>query len=99
MMDGVPFFKFVCALVFVLGLMLLVAWALKRFGVAGAVAAAAPGKKRLSVIEYLPLDHRRRLALVRCDGQAHLLLLGAAGETVVATHLPLSPGDEHEAKI
>ncbi len=45
--------------------------------------AGGPGK-RLSVIESLPLDPRRRLILVRCDGLDHLLLLSPHGDRAIA---------------
>jgi hypothetical protein len=46
--------------------------------------ARAPGAaRRLTVVESLMLDPRRRLVLIRADGREHLLLLGATSETVV----------------
>ncbi len=68
----------------VLGLILLAAWAVRRFGLTGiAAATGAGGQKRLSVVEVRPLDARRQLVLVRRDDVEHLLILSAAGETLV----------------
>jgi flagellar protein FliO/FliZ len=45
--------------------------------------AGGPGK-RLALVETLPLDPRRRLILVRCDGRDHLLLLSPHGDRAIA---------------
>jgi flagellar protein FliO/FliZ len=90
-MDNVLLLKFFSAFVFVISLMLLLSWAMKRLGVPGTMVRSA-GKRRLRVVEYLPLDHRRRLALVRCDDREHLLLLGPQGEIVVKADIP-APAD------
>ena len=41
------------------------------------------GRRRLAVQEVLPLDPKRRLVLVRCDGRDLLLLMGGAGEVPI----------------
>lgn len=89
-MDTVLLAKFVSAFVFVIALMLLLSWAMKRLNWTGALAAA--GRRRLKVVEFMPLDHRRRLVLVRRDDREHLLLLGPQGETVVETGIA-APAD------
>jgi flagellar protein FliO/FliZ len=43
--------------------------------------------RRLQVIETLPLDIKRRLVIVRCDDNEHLLLLGPDQDIVVETRL------------
>jgi flagellar protein FliO/FliZ len=64
-----------------LAAVLALIWALSRgaraFGLAPAVG------KRLQAAEMLPLDGKRRLVLVRCDGREVLLLLGGPQDTVV----------------
>lgn len=75
-------FKAIAALVFVLGLMGGLALALKKLGLSGAMPVKN-GNKRLKVIEALPLDGRRKLAIVQRDDQQHLIILGANGETVI----------------
>jgi len=84
-MDLDSYFRFVMALVAVLGLIGLIAWVVRRFGlVPGAVGAGGRGR-RLGVIEAMPLDGKRRLVLVRRDDREHLLLLGSGtgGDLVV----------------
>lgn len=79
--------KMVLALIFVLGLMGLLTLALKKMGLAGPVPVA--GKKaRLKLIETLPLDQRRRLAIIQRDDKQHLVILGPNSETVVETDIP-----------
>lgn len=78
--------KFISAFAFVLAMMFLLSWGLKRMGLAGH-SLLPNGKRRLKVVEFLPIDHRRRLVLVRCDDKEHLLVLGANGETVVESNI------------
>lgn len=71
------------ALIVVLALIGFCALAARRFGLgAGLVGGAA--KRRLALVETLALDARRRAAILRCDGEDHLLILGPAGETIIA---------------
>lgn len=83
-MDIDQYVRFVMALVTVLALIFVVLWLLKRVGMAG-MAAGGPKsrRRRLSVVEAVALDTRRRLVLVRRDGVEYLLLLGASGDLVV----------------
>jgi flagellar protein FliO/FliZ len=76
----------IAALAAVLGLILLTARLLRRFGLTPAAAPAGP--RRLAVVETLPLDARRRLTLLRCDGR-HLVLVTGGPQDVL---LPV-PGD------
>lgn len=81
-MDQIQLLKFFSAFVFVISLMLLLGWAARRFGYGGA-SPVRGGKRRLKVVEVLPLDPRRKLVLIARDEQQHLLLLGPGGETVI----------------
>ncbi|GAA0605811.1 hypothetical protein GCM10009416_49010 [Craurococcus roseus] len=78
-----------------LGAVVLLAFAALRALRAVAPGAAKPGaRRRLSVHEVLPLDPKRRLVLVRCDGRDLLLLTGGAGDVPLGW-LPAdaAPGD------
>ena len=44
--------------------------------------------KRLTVIETMSLDVRRRLVIIQCDKQQHLILLGQDRDLVIETNLP-----------
>lgn len=66
------------ALIAVVALILLAGRLARRAGLAPRADGA-----RLRLEESLPLDARRRLLLVRCDGRALLLLTGGAQDQVV----------------
>ncbi len=89
------YLQFVLALVFVLALILAVAWIFKRYGrgTVNAPRRASHGRRRLAIVEAISLDPRRKLVLVRRDGHEHLLIIGNQGETVVETGIVI-PDDE-----
>ncbi len=58
------------------------AWLARRFG-AGGMLPRGRRQRRLSVVQMLPLDNRRRLVLVRRDGVEHLLLIGGTADLVI----------------
>ncbi len=58
----------------------LISFAVLRALCATMGAPKPGGGRRLAVQEVLPLDPKRRLVLVRCDGRDLLLLTGGAGE-------------------
>ena len=76
------FVQAIFALILVVGLIFAVAWAARRMGLGGRFAAVG-GKRRLAIVEVLPLDNKRRLVLLRRDGAEHLVILGVQGEIVV----------------
>ena len=75
--------RFVLALVFVLALIGLLTWLVRRFGLAGRMPMNTKQGRRLDVVEVAALDSRRRLVLVRRDRTEHLVLLGANADIVV----------------
>lgn len=83
------YLQFFLALAFVLGLIVLMAWLMRRLG--GARYVGQPGRRRLAIVEMAPLDGRRRLVLVRRDDKEHLLLLGAQDDVVVETGIDAPP--------
>jgi flagellar protein FliO/FliZ len=76
------YLQFLAALVFVIALIGVAALAARRFGF-GNASAGKGGRRRLGLVEVLPLDGRRKLVLMRCDDREHLVILGPSGETVV----------------
>ncbi len=103
-MDFAVYFKFLLALIFVLGLIGCLAWAARRFGLAGRLTPNTGKARRLSVVEVMPLDARRRLVLLRRDDTEHLVLLGGgadlhlermtAGRQALSDEKPLPAGSE-----
>lgn len=96
-MDAEVYIRFVVALIFVVGLILAVAWALRRFG-PGALQAAGGTrrKRRLALVESLAIDARRRLVLVSRDGREHLLLIGGGTDVVVESGPAAPPAEADE---
>jgi flagellar protein FliO/FliZ len=73
---------YITALLLVIGLILALAWIARRLGLMGRLAATG-GKRRLGIVEVLPLDTKRRLVLVRRDGIEHLVLFGMNGDFLI----------------
>ncbi len=90
-MELASYLRFGAALVLVLGLIGIAAWAARRLGLAGRPAIARGRARRLAVIDVAALDAKRRLVLVRRDGVEHLVLLGPAGDVVVERGIPIAP--------
>lgn len=85
-MTAEDYLKFFFALLLVLCLMGGLAYLMKRFGLNGEKFTPAQ-KRRLKIVEILPLDMRRKAILLRRDDKEHLVILGPAGETVVETDI------------
>ena len=85
--ESISWLRFIIASVTVIALMGVLAWGLKFLAARGVVQAGK--ERRLRLIESLPLDARRRLVIVACDGTQHLLLLGANQDCVVAGKIPV----------
>lgn len=83
-MDLATYGQFALALVFVLALIGLLAIGARRIGL-GPRLASTRGRRRLHIVEVMPLDPKHRLVLVRRDATEHLLLLGATQDAVVET--------------
>ncbi len=90
LIDLPQLIKFAGALLFVLTLMGGLALLLKRFGHNHPVTL--PNRRRLKIVESLPLDPRRRLLLLRRDDREHLVILGPSGETLIESGIE-SPQD------
>jgi flagellar protein FliO/FliZ len=86
--DLADYLRFALALLFVLCLIGLLAWLVRRYRPGGGLGA--DGRRRLALLETLPLDARRRLVLVRRDDVLHLLLLGEDGNRLIES---LGAGD------
>ena len=87
--EGFALMKMIFALLFVLGLMGGLYLILKKLGLSGHVQNAG-AKKRLKVVESVPIDPRRRLVIIQRDDVQHLVIVGPNSETVVETDIPLS---------
>jgi flagellar protein FliO/FliZ len=86
-MDAATYARFALALLFVLGLILVISWAIRRFGLAGRFAPNPGKKRRLEVVEVAPLDARHKLVMVKRDAVEHLLLIGGGDPIVVERNI------------
>lgn len=85
-MGAHDYLKFILSLGFVLALMGLLAYAMRRAGL-GKMGLTGMNK-RLGVLETRPIDHRHKLVLVKCDDREHLIILGPQGQTVIDANIP-----------
>ena len=89
--DSVSYMKFVFALIFVLGLIGGFALLAKKFCMGNRGPMRRNKGNRLSIIESMALDAKRRVVLVRRDDKEHLLLLGGATEMVIEGDINVDP--------
>lgn len=81
------YFQVLFAFLFVLGLIGLLSYALRKFSIGSfLIKNGAATEKKLKIIEILPLDTKRRLVLVKNGKKNHLLLLGINGDTLVESY-------------
>jgi flagellar protein FliO/FliZ len=78
-MDFDLYLRFALALILVLGLIALLAWLLRRFGMGVKMTKG----RRLGVTEVQMLGPRHRLMLIRRDEVEHLVIVGPASEAIV----------------
>jgi len=75
------------ALIFVLGLVALLALIARKFGLGFPVIGRANPQRRLSISEMLPIDAKRRLILLSRDGKEHLILMGADSSILIEANI------------
>ena len=92
-MDLTQLTQAALSLLFVLGLLLGVAWLAQRSGLVARVTPAAAGQKTLQVVEILPLDMRHKVIRLRDDSTHYLIVIG--GETPVV----LGATPHHEVAV
>lgn len=88
-MDILLYAKYLMVLVFVLGLIGLLTYIVRRFGFIPMAEKTKNTKKRLAITQMIGLDAKRRLILIRRDNKEHLLLLGPDGDIVIETDIPI----------
>jgi flagellar protein FliO/FliZ len=91
LLAGSQIIRLVAALLLVVGLMLGLNLFMRR--IQGGTLARTGAQRRLQIVEIMPLDARRRIALIRRDDREHLVILSGTGETVVETGI-IPPGDK-----
>jgi len=84
-METSAYIQFILALLFVLALILIIAYGAKKLGLMARVTvnSAKTKDKRLDIVEILPIDARRKLVIIRRDSAEHLILLGLESDIVI----------------
>jgi len=89
-MDFDLYLRFALALILVLGLIALLAWLLRRFGMGVKMTKG----RRLAVVEVQMLGPRHRMMLIRRDEVEHLVIVGPASETIVESGIKRTGTDQ-----
>jgi len=95
-MDVLDVARYLAGLLLVLGLIGAAGLATRKFGVPG--LAKPNATRRLHIVETLMLSPRQRLAIIRRDGVEHLVLITAAGASVIEAGFA-APGVVAKEKI
>jgi len=85
-METVTYLQTGAGLAIVLGLIVLVAFIARKAGLG--TAHVRREQRRLSIVEAMTLDPKRRVLLIKCDNAEHLVLLGPNSETVLGGRAP-----------
>ncbi len=86
-MELIDLARIFFALIAVIGMIGLAALAAKKLGLQNGIVAVNR-VRRLALVETLPIDQRRRAAIIACDGREHLVILDQARVTVVEKSIP-----------
>lgn len=89
-MEWIMLLKTVLALAFVLGLLLLMLWAVKYCELKGGknrFIRRLQENQRLSVVEIRRIDARNSVVLIRRDETEHLLLLGSTQNLLLESNI------------
>lgn len=82
-MEEYSLIRAILALGFVLGLVMLLGWAMRRWDVSKFTNKLQEGR-RLRLREQLFLDPKRKAVILSCDDKEYLVILGMQGETVIS---------------
>lgn len=92
-MDIVSYFRYLLALIFVLGLMGVVAWCFNYLSQKNFFRSLTGQRRRLTIKETLTLDPKTKIILLGADDQEHLILVGHE------SHLLLSSAPLKQATV
>jgi flagellar protein FliO/FliZ len=95
-----PALKFFIAFVFVLALIGVTAWLVRRFGAERFGGSSARGRQpRLAVVDAAAVDGRRRLVIIRRDNVEHLLMIGGPTDVVVEQNIVRAMGAPRDKPV
>lgn len=92
--------QYIASFIFVLALIGLTGWILKRVLKTGGIPAISLLKtkgSRIQILEVTMLDTHRRLVLIRRDNKEHLILTGGPNDLVLETDI-LSTQSQEETQ-
>jgi len=87
-MEFEGYIRFFLALIFVLALIGILTAVARRFGFGYRMATKGSKARRLSIVEVMPVDAKRRLVLLRRDSTDHLVLLGSGPDLLLEGGIP-----------
>ena len=93
-MEPTAYLRFLLALILVIGLILALAWLLKRLGLGIGATGPLTRRRRLRAVETVLLDGRHRAVLIRRDDVEHLVLIGPNTSQVIEAGIPASGPSE-----
>ncbi|MGU3315134.1 flagellar biosynthetic protein FliO [Sphingomonas sp. M6A6_1c] len=90
-MDLLSALRAVGALGLILGLLAGALWVVRRYGIKLPAQWLGGGgaERRLALVERLALDGRRSVALIRCDGREHLVVIAPEGVVALGDGMPV----------
>jgi flagellar protein FliO/FliZ len=86
------YFRFLLALLFVLGLIGVMVFVGRRFNLTPKITSAK-ADRRLRIVEILPVDAKRRMILVRRDNVEHLVMLSTTNDVVIERNITAGKGE------
>jgi flagellar protein FliO/FliZ len=92
-MDALAYLRFFLALVLVLGLILALAWGLKRLGLGDGARGPLARRRRLRTVESIMIDGRHKAVLLRRDDVEHLVLVGPNTSQIIERAIPAPATD------
>ena len=95
-MDAIVYIRFVLTLILVLGLILGLAWGMRRLGFGVGAQGPLTRRRRLRVVESAMVDGRHRAVLIRRDETEHLVLVGPNTSQVIERGIP-APAEDASA--
>ncbi|MDB2415372.1 hypothetical protein N9W34_06335 [Rickettsiales bacterium] len=80
------YLKAVLALIFVLGLIGIIAVIIKKLSIHNGFVSTKKDR-RLNIIETLPIDQRNKFVLLRRDDAEHLVMIGYNSSYIIETNI------------
>jgi flagellar protein FliO/FliZ len=84
-MEFVDISRFIFALAFVVGLIWLIGYGLRRTGLDKRLRGVTGQQGRLAVVDVLYLDPKRKLMLARADSREYLLFIAGDNAQLIDT--------------